>query len=232
MLKHARPPIKAVAFDLDGTLVDSAPDLQAALNRVTAWAGRNPFSVDEVKGMVGDGTKKLIERALEASGGPENGDMAETHARWFARFTEEYQGCNSEQTRPYPGVVETLARLDEEGYHLGVCTNKPQAATIRILETFALSVFFDAVVGGDLLDNDVRKPDPLHLTATLDGLGVEPAEAVMVGDHLNDLACARGAGARVVLCTYGYSRVPVDTLGADAVIDRFSDLPDALASLA
>ena len=221
---------KAIAFDLDGTLVDSAPDLQAALNRVLTWAGRDTLELDRVKGMVGDGVQKLVERALAATGGVPDSEAVETLSHWVSRFIDEYQSHDVELTHPYPGVPETLARLHEQGIALAVCTNKPQAATMHILEAFDLSKYFDAVLGGDVLDG-VRKPDPMHLLATLAGLGVEPAEAVMVGDHLNDLACARGAGAPAVLCSYGYSRVPVSGLGADAVIDNFVDLPEALAGL-
>ncbi len=221
---------KAIAFDLDGTLVDSAPDLQAALNRVLSWAGRSSLDVDRVKGMVGDGVHKLVERALEATGGVPDAEAVETLAHWVSRFVDEYEGCDCELTRPYPGVTETLTLLRQAGISLAVCTNKPQAATLHILEAFGLSKFFDAVLGGDVLDG-VRKPDPQHLLATLAGLGVQPTEAVMVGDHLNDLACARGAGSPAVLCSYGYSRVPVSELGADAVIDHFQDLPKALKSL-
>jgi phosphoglycolate phosphatase len=221
---------KAITFDLDGTLVDSAPDLRAALNRVLSWADRRALDIDQVKGMVGDGVQKLVERALEATGGVPDDKAIDTLSHWVSRFVDEYQGCDCDLTRPYPDVAEVLARLRQDGIALAVCTNKPQAATMHILEAFGLAKYFDAVLGGDVLDG-VRKPDPKHLLATLAGLGVGPAEAVMVGDHLNDLACARGAGSPAVLCSYGYSRVPVSELGADAVIDRFQDLPKALKSL-
>lgn len=226
----ARPPIKAVAFDLDGTLIDSAPDLRAAINRMLTGAGRETLGLDAVKDMIGDGVQKLVERALEATGGVPGSEGDETLTQWVSRFADEYEGHSADLTRPYPGVVETLAQLRKQGYQMAVCTNKPQTATINVLEAFALSVFFDSVLGGDVLDG-ARKPNPRHLLATLDGLGVTPAEAVMVGDHLNDLACARAAGSRVVLCAYGYSRVPAEELGADAVIERLADLPAALKTL-
>lgn len=222
--------VKAIAFDLDGTLVDSAPDLQAALNRVLTWADRQSLEVDQVKGMVGDGVRKLVERALAATGGVPDVEAVETLSHWVSRFVDEYQGHDAELTQPYPGVPETLAELRAAGYALAICTNKPQTATMHILDAFGLSRHFDAVLGGDVLTG-VRKPDPKHLLAVLAGLGVEPAQAVMVGDHLNDLACARGAGAPAVLCAYGYSRVPVSELGADAVIERIDQLPDAIAAI-
>lgn len=222
---------KAIIFDLDGTLVDSAPDLEAAINRMLARAERRALSIDEVTGMVGDGVGKLVERALAATGGLPDGDAVEASAHWVGRFLDEYQGHGTDLSRPYPGVAETLARLDGEGFLLAVCTNKPQAATAEILKSFDLARFFNAVLGGDALDG-IRKPDPRHLQATLKALGVKPGEAVMVGDHLNDLACARGAGVPAILCAYGYSRVPVAELGADVVIERIGDLPAAIAALA
>ena len=222
--------VKAVALDLDGTLVDSAPDLQSALNRVLTWAGRDNLGIEAVKGMVGDGVQKLVERALEATGGIPDADSVETLSHWVSRFLDEYRDHDADQTRAYPGVHATLEQFKADGYHLAVCTNKPQAATIDILDALDLARFFDAVLGGDVLEG-VRKPDPKHLLATLAALDVTPAEAVMVGDHLNDLACARAAGAPAILCSYGYSRVPVSELGADAVVDRFEDLAPVIAGL-
>lgn len=222
--------IKAITFDFDGTLVDSAPDLQSAMNRVLVWAGRDTLSIEAVKGMVGDGVQKLVERGLEATGGIPDADSVETVAYWVSRFLDEYKDHDADLTHAYAGVHATLERLKADGYRLAVCTNKPQAATIDILEALDLSGFFDAVLGGDVLEG-IRKPDPKHLLATLSAMDLTPAEAIMVGDHLNDLACARAAGAPAILCSYGYSRVPVDELGADAVIDRFEDLPAVIEGL-
>lgn len=222
---------KAVVFDLDGTLIDSAPDLQASINRMLAWAGRGPLPVDTVKAMVGDGVPKLVERALAATGGVPDGGGADALAGWVARFGDDYENCGFPLTRPFAGVLDVLARLHAAGLSLALCTNKPQAATIEILKRLDLARFFGAVLGGDALDG-VRKPDPRHPLAALKALGAAPKEAVMVGDHLNDLACARAAGMPAILCAYGYSRVPVAELGADAVIDGIADLPEALAALA
>lgn len=225
----ARP--KAIVFDLDGTLIDSAPDLQAAINRMLATLGRQPLSVDAVTGMIGDGVPKLIERALMATGGIPDGGTADALAGWVARFGDDYEGCGFPLTHPFAGVIGVLAELHAAGLLLAICTNKPQAATVEILKRLDLARFFNAVLGGDAL-NGVRKPDPRHLLAAIEALGVAPGEVVMVGDHLNDLACARGAGTPAILCAYGYSRVPVGELGADAVIERIDELPAALASIA
>lgn len=222
---------QVIVFDLDGTLVDSAPDLLASINRVLGTSGRRNLELAEVTGMVGDGVPKLVERALVATGGVPDGESVENLAGWVSRYLDDYQSHHTELTRPYPGVPETLESLRATGFQLAVCTNKPHQATMAILETLGLAGMFNAVLGGDVLDG-VRKPDPRHLMAVLSGLGVAPDAAVMVGDHLNDLACARGAGSSAVLCAYGYSRTPVDELGADAVIERFDELPKAIEGLA
>ena len=231
MTRQHRPGPQAIVFDLDGTLIDSAPDLQASINRLLAAAGRGPLPVEAVKAMVGDGVPKLVERALVATGGVPDGGGADALAAWVARFGDDYENCGFALTRPFAGVPEVLAELREAGLPLAICTNKPQAATVEILDRLDLARFFGAVIGGDAIPG-VRKPDPGHLLAALNALDVEPARAVMVGDHLNDLACARAAGMPVVLCAYGYSRVPVAELGADAVIERIADLPEAIAGLA
>ena len=226
-----RHPLAAIVFDLDGTLIDSAPDLQAALNRVFADTGRRSLSVEEVTGMIGDGVEKLVERALDATGGVSRDREIQELSSWVSRFLDSYGGHGADLTRAYPGVPETLKQLYERGVRLAVCTNKPQAATVEVLEKLDLFSFFGAVVGGDAL-NGIRKPDPRHLLATLEGLGAAPESAVMVGDLGNDVAVARAAGLPVILCRHGYARVPVEELGPDAVIDRFTDLPEALDRLA
>lgn len=230
MNRQPGPGHQAIVFDLDGTLIDSAPDLQAAINRTLAADGRPPLAVEAVKAMVGDGVPKLVERAFAATGGVPDGG-ADALAGRVARFGEDYEKCGFPLTRPYAGTLSVLAALGDAGFKLALCTNKPQAATVEILDRLGLARFFGAVVGGDAIPG-VRKPHPGHLLAALAALNVEPARAVMVGDHLNNLSCARGAGTPVVLCAYGYSRRPVAELGADAVIGRIEDLPTALATLA
>lgn len=218
--------IRAVVFDLDGTLVDSAPDLRVAVNRMLAEHGRRALDLDEVIGMIGDGATKLVERALAAGGGPA-GDLA-AHTR---RFLDLYEGNAADATRPYDGVPETLAALRGAGVVLGVCTNKPEKATLEVLRDLDLARWFTAVVGGDSLDG-VRKPDPRALLAAVARLGTSPDHAVMVGDNANDVGAARAAGIPVIVRAGGYSRTPAAELGADAVIDAFADLPAALAAVA
>jgi phosphoglycolate phosphatase len=214
----------ALIFDLDGTLVDSLPDLAAALAATLREIGAPALSSAAVRGMIGDGTPALVARALAARGLP-----ASLLDERLARFMALYEAAPVARSRPYPGVTETLAALRGDGRRLAVCTNKPQQAALAVLRGLALDGFFAAVVGGDVLA--VKKPDPAHLRAAIAALGAAQGEAVMIGDNEHDVAMAKAAGVPVILVRYGYHRVPLETLAADLQIDAFSELPDALARL-
>jgi phosphoglycolate phosphatase len=216
-------PLKAVLFDLDGTLVDSASDLMDALNRLLAECGLSTLSVDQVKGMIGDGVLKLIERGLAASGGK----SADAPAL-LPRFLEFYEGNAARFTCAYPGAQEALGRLGGMGLRLGVVTNKPYAASCEILDSLNLSRFFGAVIAGDTLAT--RKPHPAPLLHAAQQLGVSSSETLMVGDNHHDINAARGAGMLAVAVTWGYSHVPHSELGADGLIDHFDDLFPILES--
>jgi phosphoglycolate phosphatase len=215
-----------IVFDLDGTLIDSAPDLHQAIGRLLAEHGRPELPLAQVKRFIGDGAAKLVQRSLDAAGLADGGEALATA---LARFLAIYEADPSRFTRPYPGVPETLAALAAEGRRLAICTNKPAAATRLVLRDLGLAPLFAGVSGGDSLD--VRKPDPAHVLDALARAGGDPASAVMVGDNEHDMAAGRGAGLPVVAVTWGYARVPIAELGADRVIERFEDLPTALASL-
>lgn len=219
--------LDAIVFDLDGTLIDSEPDLRAAMNKTLAEFGRSSVARPEVILMIGDGVPKLVERGFAATGGPPPIPADEA----VARFMGHYEGHAVALSTPFEGALAALAALRTEGLKLGVCTNKPQKPTEEILAHFEIAGQFDAVVGGDALDG-VRKPDGRHLGAVLDRLGVAPARAVMVGDNHNDAATAKALGVPFVAVSFGYARGPVGELGADAVIDHFDDLAAALASVA
>jgi phosphoglycolate phosphatase len=218
--------LRAVLFDLDGTLIHSLPDLVAAVNRLLATERRAPLADEAIMAMVGDGADALDGRAFAASGGlpgPEIGPYLE-------RFLADYEPRSAETTRPWPGVVETLGTLKSRGLALALCTNKPSRATAEVMDTLDLARFFDLVVAAD--DTPSIKPDPAHVRVILDRLGVAAAEAVMVGDSRNDIAAARAAGVRSVVLSFGYAHGPVGDLGADAIIDRFDQLVGVLESLA
>ena len=218
---------RAVVFDLDGTLVDTAPDLTAALNHVLPRAGRDPVGVADVRAMVGQGLRKLIERALTATGGIPDGVDLEA---MFEGAFEYYAAHLTDRSVPFPAATDVLDRLAEAGVALGVCTNKPAALSERLLSELGLAGYFAAVLGGDSLA--VKKPDAGHLLTTLERMNARPREAVMIGDSKADVDAARAAGVAVVAVSYGYTMIPAEELGADAIVHTLSDLPGTLARLA
>jgi phosphoglycolate phosphatase len=209
----------ALVFDLDGTLVDSAPDLHRSLNAVLAEQGRAQVSLADIRAMVGDGAAKLVERGFADTGAP---CAAAVLPGLVERFLVHYAAGRHAMTTAFPGVVETLTELRARGCRLGVCTNKPFRPSMEILEALGLSQFFGAVTGGDSLP--VRKPDPRHLLGTLELLGTSADAAVMIGDTANDVAVARAAGVPSVVVSYGYTRVPAAELGGDVLIDTFGEI--------
>jgi phosphoglycolate phosphatase len=217
--------IAAILFDLDGTLVDSLPDLAAGVNALLRELGRPALDDAAVARMIGDGVPKLVERALAAS---DVRDIPLSAA--IERFRAFYEADPTRLTRPYPDVAAVLLFLTREHRPLAVCTNKVQQATRAVLEGLGLAPFFAQVVGGDVLPR--HKPDPAQLLFALERLGIAPAEAAMVGDHRNDVLAARAAGTRAIFAAYGYGQASLGDLEPDATIDRFSDLPATLRSLA
>lgn len=218
---------QAVVFDLDGTLVDTAPDLHAVLNELLHEFDRPSIRLDEVRSMVGDGARALLERGFAASGGwPRQLDPDYATRRFIDRYSE----APCARSVAYPGTEDCLIRLAAGGTAMAVCTNKPQKPSVLILEELGLDRYFSVVVGGDVLP--VRKPDPGHLRAVLDGLGVGTRDAVMVGDSINDVRSAKALGMACVVLRHGYTSLPHDELGADRLIDGFGELETALRSLA
>ncbi len=219
------PPL-ALVLDLDGTLLDSLPDIRRSLCTTLQRVGRRPVELAEVRAMLGDGAERLVARAFTLTG--QRGDEAERQA-FLRRFLEDYEAHAADTTRCFPGVPTTLTRLRRAGHRLGICTNKPHQASLELVRALGLHQRVDAVLGGDLLPQ--RKPDPEHLWATVRAMGAEGRPVVMVGDSRPDAEVARRAGVPFVLATYGYHRVPIHELGADAVIDHFDQLPEVLARL-
>lgn len=219
---------RSLVFDLDGTLIETAPDLCGALNHVLERLGRPLLSLQQVRPLIGDGARALLARGLAEDGVPAEVLDADL-ARGLPLFMDYYLEHVAEASAPFPQIVELLRHFRSEGRRLAVCTNKATGFTERLLAELEMDDLFDAVVCGDSLP--VRKPDPGHLVGTIEALGGDPATAVMIGDSANDLNAARGAGVPVVLVSFGYTRVPARELGADAVIDHFRELPPALAAL-
>jgi len=208
-------------LDLDGTLVDTVPDLAAAMNRLMAAHGFAPYSLAETAAMVGDGVAKLVERALAARGAAfDPGDVA--------AFSADYSSHVAVESKLFPGVAETLDGLASEGWKLAVCTNKPGLAAQRLLEAVGLAGSFAAIGAGDSFP--VRKPDPAHLLATLEAAGGDPTCAVMAGDHRNDVLAAHGAGVPCVFAAWGYGPLSMGD-GAQAVARDFPELGRIVRSL-
>jgi phosphoglycolate phosphatase len=215
---------KGLLLDLDGTLVDSLPDLVAVLNQVLGDFGVPALTGAEAKPMVGDGTLKLVERALSTRGlTPDRIRPAQ------ARFLSLYEARPALLSRPYAGVPETLAQLTGEGWVCALCTNKPERATRVMLSDLDLDRFLSAVITGDSLPQ--KKPDPAPMRAALAALEVPASRAIAVGDHANDLRAAAGAGLRAIFARYGYGALTPDLPRPAAIIDAFVELPERLARL-
>jgi len=211
---------EAIVWDLDGTLVDSAPDLATALNTVLDMRGFANHSLETVRTMIGNGVPKLIERGFNAIGVRLDAEQLE---QLIPIFVKVYSECATEQTRPYPGIVETLEQLQAMNIPMGVCTNKPEALSRQILDGLNLSRFFNSVVGGDT--TSTRKPDPQPVLRCLQELATEPKAGLMIGDSTVDVGAARAAGVEVGVVPWGYRSVPVENLGADFILEDLSELP-------
>ncbi len=208
-----------VIFDLDGTLIDSAPDLHAATNHVLKTIGRPAVTLEQVRSFVGHGALMLIEKALLATGGMNGYSPADLRPT----FLEFYGDNLTRYTQPFPGAERVLSTLQSDGICLGLCTNKPAALVGPILEEIGFQAYFGAITGGDTFT--FKKPDPRHLTETaklLSGNG----PVLMVGDSAPDINAAKAAGFPCVAVTFGYSQTPVGELGADRTISALPELLD------
>ena len=210
-----------VVFDLDGTLIDSAPDMHRAVNLMLADLGCGPLTLNDIRSMVGDGASALIARALAARQCV-NVDTGKA----LTGFLHHYETHPTAFTRPYPGVAETLERLQAFGLTLAICTNKPTKLTEMILERLGLRPFFERVVAGDSMP--FRKPDPRALMEVLNGFDTPPAAALLVGDSEVDAATAQAAKVPFILMTYGYHRGPIDGISSIATLDHFPELATLL----
>jgi phosphoglycolate phosphatase len=219
-------PDRAVIFDLDGTLVDTAPDLMRATNHVLQSLGRRPIDMDEVRVFVGHGARALLTRGLTATGGlPENYDVEPD----YNRFVDFYAANIATGSAPFPGTVKLLDRLRAEGIAMGVCTNKLEGLSLRLLEELDLLPYFGSVVGPDTIG--VAKPDPRPLREAVTRLGVKPERAIMVGDSETDIRTARNAGVPVIGVPFGYTPQHVSTYGPDRVVNHYDEAWPVLQEL-
>lgn len=211
---------RIAVFDLDGTLVDSAADIHASLDRLMAALGLAGFARAEVIAMIGDGVRALVTKALTARDRPFEEAALDT-------FMADYGAESTAQTRPFAGIPEVLDALSAEGWRMAVCTNKPEAAARHLLDELGLGARFVALGGGDSFP--VRKPDPRHLLATLAAAGGQAAQAVMIGDHRNDVQAAAGAGVPCIFAAWGYG--PVEMANGAPIAAAPRDLPGMIGAL-
>lgn len=215
-----------IVMDLDGTLIDSAPDLGYAIEKMLAALDKPAVSSRQVRDWIGNGMNMLVKRALTGKKNPEEHPEGFEHALQI--FSDIYAQNISERGSLYPGVIEGLRQLQSDGFKLACLTNKHSKFTHRLLEKTGLSGFFDHIVCGDTYEQ--RKPHPLPLLKTAERFNVDPARSVMVGDSINDISAAKAAGFRAVCVPYGYmGDYTVDELAADHVVDSLAELPALFA---
>jgi phosphoglycolate phosphatase len=215
-----------LAFDLDGTLVDTAPDLIGALNLVLGERGLSSLPVEAARSLVGRGARFLIEHGFEQAGEPlEEGEIGGL----VTRFIAVYHGRIASESLPFTGVLDALDELAAAGAKLVVCTNKRTDLSRSLLDALGMTARFGAVIGADLAPKP--KPDPSHFLTAVEAVGGDPARAVMVGDSYNDVASAQAAGAPVIVVSFGYTEIPAADLGGDRLIHSFSELVEAAKAL-
>ena len=215
--------IKAVVFDLDGTLVDTAPDLMAATNHVLSLLRRRSITMAEVRSFVGRGARILIERGVAATGDAiDEASLSYYHAE----FLRHYEGHTADRSEIFPGVVTLLTRLADSGIKAGVCTNKPEGLSRQLLDALDLSRFVGAIVGPDTIG--VGKPDAAPYLETVKRLGVPAKNSILVGDSETDILTARAAKVPVIAVTFGYTPKPVAEYGPDYLISHFDEVWDIL----
>jgi phosphoglycolate phosphatase len=216
-----------VVFDLDGTLVDTAPDLIATLNVVFAREHLPPVDYATARNLIGGGARRMIESGLELEGRPLSADAVE---RMFADFIAYYAEHVADHSQPFPGLGAALDTLAARGCILAVCTNKLEGLSRLLLDALGLTPRFAAICGQDTFA--IQKPDPEILRRTIRQAGGDPRHAIMIGDSGTDIATARAAGIPVVAVDFGYSETPVRELGPDRLISHFDQLVDAVSALA
>jgi phosphoglycolate phosphatase len=219
-------PLPLIVFDLDGTLVETAPDLVDTLNVVFASEGLPPVPFEEARTFVGHGARAMITRGLDAEGRKVTPQLLD---KLFNDFIAHYTAHVADRSYAFPGVVEALDELSGRGHRFAVCTNKFERQSVMLLDALKLSERFHAICGQDTFG--IAKPDPEVLRRTILKAGGDPAHAIMIGDSETDILTARAAALPVVAVDFGYSARPVSEYGPDRLISHFDQLSDAIASL-
>lgn len=226
MASFASSSAPLIVFDLDGTLVDSAPDLVGALNAILAREGLAPLPLAKARKFVGRGGRVLIRLGLDAQGASVSDARLE---QMFSAYLAEYETRLSDETRPFPGALAALDRLAAAGHRFAICTNKFEKPAKMLLRDLGLTDRFAAIVGADTFP--MSKPDAAVLRLTIEKAGGDPARAVMVGDTATDIDTARNAGLPVIGLDFGYAPEKMTDLAPDRIISHFDELPDAVEAL-
>jgi phosphoglycolate phosphatase len=215
-----------LVFDLDGTLVDTAPDLIAATNHVLEHMGLAAVDEKSLRPFIGYGARYMVEHAMGPAGEKLSGEERE---RLLERFLDHYRRNIAVGSRPFEGTVEALQSFKRQGAKLAVCTNKMEAMSRALLKALDMNHYFASIAGRDTLAS--FKPHPDHLLGTIRLAGGDPARAIMIGDSRVDIATARAADVPVIAVSFGYTDTPVAELKPDAVIDHYRELEPAIAAL-
>ena len=216
-----------IVFDLDGTLIETAPDLAGALTTLLREEGLTPPPYAELRTLIGRGGRWMTQQALEKAGFLPTTTQLD---HLFERMLVLYRGRIADESRPFPGAVEALDALARRGATLAVCTNKRTGLSVPLFDALGLTARFASIVGADLAP--APKPDPRHLLLTIAEAGGDPARAILVGDTESDTLAARAAGIPCIVTDFGYSQVPAAELGGHAVISHFDQLADRITQLA
>ena len=219
-------PAPIIVFDLDGTLIDTAPDLIGTLNVMFAQAGLAPIAYETARELIGGGARAMIARGIEAEGRVVEPAKLE---QMFTGFIAHYSEHIADRSRPFPGLIDALDTLAADGYRFAVCTNKLERLSVLLLEKLKLADRFAAICGQDTFG--VQKPDPEALRRTISAAGGSLRRAIMIGDSATDINTARAAGIPVIAVDFGYSERPVSEFAPDRIIGHFSQLPSAVAAI-
>jgi phosphoglycolate phosphatase len=215
-----------VVFDLDGTLAETAGDLIGTLNVILAREGHAPLPLEQARDLLGAGARALIQRGFTVAGASLPPERLESLSQ---DFLAHYGDHLTDHSTLFPGVIGALDRLEAAGLRLAICTNKVEAHAVALLDALGIGHRFRTIVGKDTFA--FSKPDPRHITLTVERAGGDPLRAVMVGDSKADVAAAKAAGIPVVGVTFGYTPVPMRDLAPDWIIDHFDALPEAVDAL-
>lgn len=216
-----------VVFDLDGTLIDTAPDLMGAIDRILLEKGLQPVAHDLIRPLISVGSRVMLKRALDHHGRSLSEPEFE---QWWARYLDLYAANIAAKSQPFPGLLALLDRLQSQGATLAVCTNKGERLAHKLLGLLSLNHRFAAIAGRDTFAQ-CYKPNPEHLLGTVRMANGDPTRAIMVGDSDIDVQAARNAGMPVIGVTFGYTHAPIESFAPDAVIDHYDAFDAALAGI-